>query len=102
MAKEQDVSALQALKAAIKSGQLANLYIFHGEEVFLLHHYLEQLKKCVLDELTESFNHPRFTSETFDLRAFADAVEQMMTDPIFFLENAAYPIVFQQRAAKSP
>ena len=77
MAKEQDVSALQALKTAIKSGQPANLYIFHGEEMFLLHHYLQQLKKCVLDELTESFNHHRFTAETFELRAFADAVENL-------------------------
>ena len=74
MAKIQDTDNLQELKAAIKAGQPANLYIFHGEEMFLLHHYLEQLKKVVLDELTESFNFHRFTNETFDMRDFADAV----------------------------
>lgn len=77
MAKIQDTDNLQELKAAIKAGQPANLYIFHGEEMFLLHHYLEQLKKTVLDELTESFNYHRFTNETFELRDFADAVENL-------------------------
>ena len=65
------------LKTAIKTVQPATLYVFHGEEVFLLHHYLEQLKKTVLDELTESFNFHRFTNETFELRDFADAVENL-------------------------
>lgn len=68
---------LQMLKTAIKTVQPATLYVFHGEEVFLLHHYLEQLKKTVLDELTESFNFHRFTNETFELRDFADAVENL-------------------------
>lgn len=77
MAKAPVTDNLQALKAAVRSGQPANLYIFHGEEMFLLHHYLEQLKKTVLNELTESFNFHRFTSETFELRSFADAVENL-------------------------
>ena len=77
MAKTQDTNNLQMLKASIKAGQPANFYIFHGEEMFLLHHYLEQLKKVVLDELTESFNFHRFTNETFELRDFADAVENL-------------------------
>lgn len=77
MAKENPIDPLQTLKAAIKNGAPANLYIFHGEETFLLEHYLKQLKRCVLDEITESFNFHRFTAETFDLRSFADAVENL-------------------------
>ena len=77
MAKATDNSAFQRLKAAIKASQPENLYIFHGEEMFLLRHYLEQLKKLLLDELTESFNYHRLTNETFDLQAFADAVENL-------------------------
>ena len=77
VAKPMEKDSLQILKSAIKAGQPANLYVFHGAEVFLLHHYLEQLKKVVLDELTESFNFHRFTNETFDLRDFADAVENL-------------------------
>lgn len=82
MAKALEQSPLQELKASIKNSTPANFYVFYGEEMFLLNHYLQQLKKCVLEELTESFNFHRFTSETFDLRQFADAVENlpMMAD----------------------
>lgn len=77
MAKEMEQDAVQALKSAIKNNAPAKLYIFHGEEQFLLEHYLGQLRKSVLDELTESFNYHRFTNETFDLRDFADAVDNL-------------------------
>lgn len=68
---------LQRLKADIRSQSLARLYFFHGEETFLLHHYLQQLKKILLDDLTESFNFHKLTSETFQLLSFADAVENL-------------------------
>lgn len=75
--KETDIKGLQELKAAIRAKEPQNLYFFHGEETFLLHHYLEQLKKLLLDELTESFNYHRFTNENFEIREFADAVENL-------------------------
>ena len=77
MAKTNETDPLQELKAAIKAKAPARLYFFHGEEMFLLRHYLQQLKLGILDELTESFNFHSFTAETFDLRAFADAVENL-------------------------
>ena len=83
MAKYADSgAALQELKAALKAKTLARLYFFHGEEVFLLRHYLGQIKKLLIDDLTESFNYTRLNSENFSLQAFADAVEAlpMMAD----------------------
>ncbi len=78
MAKRTDEpNQLQLLKTAIREKTPARLYIFHGEETFLLHHYLQQLKKLLLDELTESFNFHKLTSESFDVRSFADAVENL-------------------------
>ncbi len=80
MAKQQDFeknNSLQMLKASIKEKKLDRLYILHGEEVFLLNHYLQQIKKLLIDELTESFNYHRLTDETFDLRDFADSVENL-------------------------
>ncbi len=78
MAKKQPSgNALQLLKMQLKNKDLGRLYVFHGEETFLLHHYLEQMKRKLLDELTESFNYHRLTNETFDIRAFADAVENL-------------------------
>ena len=75
--EKETQDSLQELKTAIRSGTPANLYIFHGEEVFLLHHYFEQLKKLILDELTESFNFHKLNNETFDIQSFADSVEAM-------------------------
>ena len=87
MARKYDdkPSGFQLLKTQIKNKDIGRLYFFHGEEVFLLNHYLGQMRKLLLDELTESFNFHRFTSETFDLRSFADAVENlpMMAESTF-------------------
>ena len=70
-------SALQELKTAIKDKMPGRLYVFHGEEIFLLNHYLQQLKKLLIDDLTESFNFHRLNNESFDIQSFADAVENL-------------------------
>ena len=75
--RQQDDNALQQLKDDIKAGNTKRLYIFYGEEVFLLDYYLTQLKKLLVEELTESFNYHKLTKENFDMRGFADAVESL-------------------------
>lgn len=75
--KQEQTGAIQALKAQLKEGRLGRLYFFHGEESFLLHYYLEQIKKTLIDDLTESFNYHELTQENFDMQAFADAVENL-------------------------
>jgi len=78
MAKKEDGSdRLRELKQSIKSKTPGRLYFFWGEETFLMNHYLEQLKKLLLDPLTESFNFHRFSGENFSLREFADGVESL-------------------------
>ena len=78
MAKQvKDTGALQQLKRAIREKTTENLYIFHGDETFLLHHYLSELHKLLLDDLTESFNFHRLNNENFDLSALAAAVENL-------------------------
>ena len=74
---QEKENGLQELKSAIRDRNPGRLYFFYGEEVFLLHHYLEQLKKKTVDELTESFNFHKLNSETFDMQTFADAVENL-------------------------
>ena len=73
----QDVQALQQLKNAIRQRQPGRLYFFHGEEKFLLNYYLQQLKRILVEELTESFNFHRFTAETFDVPMLINAVESL-------------------------
>ena len=75
--KQEDRSALQQLKLSLREKNVDRLYIFHGEEIFLLHHYLNQLRKLLIDDLTESFNFHKLTAETFDMQRFADAVENL-------------------------
>ena len=76
--KKQDKGQpLQALKLALRENRLERLYFFHGEESFLRNHYLGQMKKQLVDDLTESFNYNKLTKENFDLRSFADAVESL-------------------------
>ena len=51
MAKQNtDHTAFDDLKGAIRAKSVGNLYFFHGEEMFLLNYYLEQLKKLLLDD----------------------------------------------------
>ena len=75
--KTEQPDSLQTLKQAIRAKDPGRLYFFYGEERFLLQHYLEQLRKSIVDELTESFNFHKLTSETFDIREFADCVENL-------------------------
>ena len=78
MAKQtKDLAALQQLKAAIREKAPENLYIFHGDETFLLHYYLNKLHGILMDELTESFNYHRFNNENFELGALIAAVENL-------------------------
>lgn len=76
MAKKDFTSDnLQILKTAIKNKQMDRLYIFHGEEVFLLQYYFGKIKKLLTDDLTESFNFHKMNQENFDLQSFVDSVE---------------------------
>lgn len=75
--KAEQPNMLQTLKEEIRQGSPARVYFFYGEETFLLHHYLKQLKKLLIEPLTESFNYHKLTVETFDMRTFADCVENL-------------------------
>lgn len=78
MAKKTAQSdGMQQLKTDLKEKRAERLYVFCGEETFLLHHYMGQLKKILVDPLTESFNYHKLTKENFDIRGFADAVESL-------------------------
>ena len=66
---------LQILKTSIKNKRMDRLYVFHGEEVFLLQYYFDKIKKLLTDDLTESFNFHRMNQENFDLQSFVDSVE---------------------------
>lgn len=53
---EEAQRALKTLKADLKNHTPRNLYLFHGEEVYLRDHYLSRLKSEVLPAGAETFN----------------------------------------------
>ncbi len=73
--KETAPDNFQALKTAIRNKDIGRLYVFHGEEIFLLQYYFDKIKDQLVDDLTESFNFHRMNQENFDLQAFVDGVE---------------------------
>ncbi len=68
-------NALQQLKNDLRGKTPGRVYIFHGEEAYLREHYLQMLKRQLLDDLTQSFNYHRFTPENFSLEALANSIE---------------------------
>ncbi len=68
---------LQELKAALSRKDTRGAYVFYGEEVFLMHYYLDRLKKLAIDEVTESFNFHELNPETFSMDALSEAVEAL-------------------------
>lgn len=78
MAKKQEPNqGLQELKAALSRKETCGAYVFYGEEVFLMHYYLDRLKKLAVDEVTESFNFHELNPETFSMDALSEAVEAL-------------------------
>ncbi len=73
-AKEQGV---QQLKTDLKEKRLGQFYILYGEEDYLRRHYFEQLRKQLLDGLTEDFNFHPMNGENFSLQALSDALETL-------------------------
>ena len=78
MAKnDKNTAGLQQLKLELREKRPGRLYFFYGEETFLLHHYMEQLRKLLTDPLTESFNYHKLNNETFTVSEFAACVENL-------------------------
>lgn len=55
-----DKNALSKLKRDLKAGTPARLYLFHGEESYLREHYLDMLRKVVVNDQMPEFNLIQF------------------------------------------
>ncbi|MCF0120914.1 MAG: DNA polymerase III subunit delta, partial [Oscillospiraceae bacterium] len=69
--KETDNTEYKALRAAEKDGSYAQLYIFHGEERYLLEHCLGMMRKMADQNGLGSFNHRRLDGKTMELGQLA-------------------------------
>lgn len=77
--KKTDLNELAELKNQLKTGQLKNVYLFSGEERFLVDYYVGEIKKAVLGDDREGLNLIRFEGKT-EVGRIVDACD---TFPIF-------------------
>lgn len=73
--KAADKTEYTALKKAISENSLGNLYVFWGKEDYLRDYYFDRMKKLLLPEGLEEFNHRRFEGKNVDIDAVSEAVD---------------------------
>lgn len=70
-------NGLDRLRSALKSGEAARVYIFHGEESYLRQYYLEQLQKLLVPAGFEEFNYHRLGGRGLTMQELTETVEAM-------------------------
>ena len=78
MSKKSSGVDYNALSSSIASGQIDRLYIFHGEERYLLEHSLTELRSALCPDGLNGFNYRRF--ETVTPEELEDAIDTL---PVF-------------------
>lgn len=76
-ARKDTADGYQRFKEALKSGAFQRMYVFYGEEDYLIHSCRKAMKKKLIDPLTEDFNYHRFNQENFTIDGFQEAVEAL-------------------------
>lgn len=73
-------STIKQLKSDISGGEFKPLYVFYGDEKYLLEYYVNTMKKKLIAEGSEDFNYFVFEASTLDYEQLTDAVESL---PVF-------------------
>jgi len=83
MAKDKNAPSTKEydeLQETLKSGSPRQLYIFYGQEYYLLERSLAELRRLLIAEGTETFNYHSFEGREMTVAELAEAVEMM---PVF-------------------
>ena len=75
--KEETSPGYEELRAALQSGGPANVYIFFGEETYLMQQAVEQLRALLVPAGFEEFNYHRLTGKGLTVQELTEAVEAM-------------------------
>lgn len=78
--KNTESKEFKAFTKALSDGAPESLYIFHGEEHYLMERYLEKLRALLVRDGLEEFNHRRFEGKGLSASAIAGAVDML---PVF-------------------
>ncbi len=75
MARRKTNNQLSAFKKDIKEGSFKNIYILHGEEKYLIEHYVNTLKSKLVNPDLMEFNYSEFDDRNLSPEQIMDAVE---------------------------
>ena len=75
--KKTKSNAYDRFRQDLKDGTLQNVYIFHGEEVYLRQRYLEEVRQLLVPEGFEEFNYHRLQGKGLTMQTLAETVEAM-------------------------
>ena len=77
-------SAYSQMKKELSEGMVSQLYLFYGEEDYLLAYYVKSIKKLILSGGLDDFNLTVFDGKGFDINAFSEITE-------------SYPVMAERR-----
>ena len=78
--KKKSDSSYEMFTASVSSGQIGSLYIFHGDERYLLEHSLAELRRHLCPDGLKSFNYRKFEGRDIRLSELDDAISTL---PVF-------------------
>jgi len=82
-------NAVSELKKQLSDKKVSGIYLFYGEEVYLIDFYINKIKELVPDNGFPDFNLLQFDGKTASLREIGDALDgfPMMTDKRLIIIN---------------
>ncbi len=75
--RKSDGTSLREFKKNLAAGSIGNLYVFHGEEVYLRDHYLGRLRETVLTGGLDEFNSHTLAAKDFSVAKLRELVDAM-------------------------
>ena len=75
--KEEAYPGYDEFRAALQNGGPANVYIFFGEETYLMQQAVEQLRTMLVPAGFEEFNYHRLTGKGLTVQELTETVEAM-------------------------
>lgn len=85
--KKTTNAAYLALRQALRDKRPGNLYVFHGEEKYLMERSLEELKRLLIPAGMEEFNYHSFEGKSLDVGELVEVMDSfpMMSDRTMIL-----------------
>lgn len=75
--KETTYPGYEEFRTSLRGGECANVYIFFGEETYLMQQAVEQLRELLVPAASEAFNYHRLGGKNVTVQELTEAAEAM-------------------------